>query len=106
LLLMIDGMALSKQALLEWLQQVGLSAFGELFERDAEQLAGLKGKSFEGAFALSLGLSGGRTAIRWAADCGQPARGTQPHGRRGESCPWSSTFGASIRCPRECSIRS
>src|ERR1700719_1773081 len=44
LLPMIDGMARSKQALLEWVQQVGLSALGELFERDAEQLAGPKGK--------------------------------------------------------------
>src|ERR1019366_3685710 len=41
LLPMIEGMARSKQALLEWVQQVGLSA---LFERDAEQLAGPKGK--------------------------------------------------------------
>src|SRR5271167_996912 len=38
LLPMIEGMARSKQALLEWVQQVGLSALGELFERDAEQL--------------------------------------------------------------------
>src|ERR1017187_9853803 len=44
LLPMIEGMARSKQALLEWVQQVGLSALGELFERDAEQLAGPKGK--------------------------------------------------------------
>jgi hypothetical protein len=41
---MIDGMARSKQALLEWVQQMGLSALGELFERDAEQLAGPRGK--------------------------------------------------------------
>ena len=44
LLPMSEGMARSKQALLEWVQQVGLSALGELFERDAEQLAGPKGK--------------------------------------------------------------
>jgi len=78
---MIEGMARSKQALLEWVQQVGLSALGELFERDAEQLAGPRGKHFKGAFTLSLGFGAGRTAIRWAADCGQPPAGTQPRGR-------------------------
>ena len=44
LLPMIEGIAHSKAALLEWVHQVGLSALGELFERDAEQLAGPKGK--------------------------------------------------------------
>ncbi len=44
LLPMIEGIAHSKQALLEWVHQVGLSALGELFERDAEQFAGPKGK--------------------------------------------------------------
>src|ERR1700730_12072179 len=42
LLPMIDGMARSKQALLEWVQQVGLSALGELFDYVNYKLAGPK----------------------------------------------------------------
>jgi transposase-like protein len=41
---MIEGMARSKASLLEWVHQVGLSALRELFEHDAERLAGPKGK--------------------------------------------------------------
>jgi len=41
---MIEGIARSKQGLLEWVHQVGLSALSELFERDAEQIAGPRGK--------------------------------------------------------------
>ncbi len=44
LLPMISGIARSKQALLEWVHQVGLAALSEVFEYDAEQLAGTKGK--------------------------------------------------------------
>lgn len=44
LLPMISGIARSKQALLEWVQQVGLAALSEVFEYDAEQLAGARGK--------------------------------------------------------------
>jgi putative transposase len=44
LLPMIAGIARSKQALLEWVHQVGLAALSEVFEYDAEQLAGAKGK--------------------------------------------------------------
>jgi hypothetical protein len=54
LLPMIEGMARSKQALLEWVQQLGLRALGELFERDAEQLAGPKGKHSTGISVLPL----------------------------------------------------
>jgi hypothetical protein len=41
---MISGIAHSKQALLEWVHQVGLAALREVFEYDAEQLAGTRGK--------------------------------------------------------------
>jgi putative transposase len=44
LLPMISGIARSKQALLEWVHQVGLAALSEVFEYDAEQLAGARGK--------------------------------------------------------------
>jgi transposase-like protein len=44
LLPMIAGIARSKQALLEWVHQVGLAALSEVFEYDAEQLAGSRGK--------------------------------------------------------------
>src|ERR1019366_7177109 len=42
-----------------------------------------EGQAFKGAFTLSLGFGAGRTAIGWAADCGQPPAGTQTRGRRG-----------------------
>jgi putative transposase len=41
---MIEGIVRSKQSLLEWVHQVGLSALGELFEHDVERMAGPKGK--------------------------------------------------------------
>ncbi|HEY6355845.1 MAG TPA: IS256 family transposase [Burkholderiaceae bacterium] len=41
---MIEGIARSKESLLEWVHQVGLSALRELFEHDAERIAGPKGK--------------------------------------------------------------
>ena len=41
---MIEGIARSKASLLEWVHQVGLSALRELFEHDAERIAGPKGK--------------------------------------------------------------
>lgn len=44
LLPMISGIARSKQALLEWVHQVGLAALSEVFEYDAEQLVGARGK--------------------------------------------------------------
>jgi len=44
LLPMIAGIARSKQALLEWVHQVGLAALAEVFEHDAAQLAGPRGK--------------------------------------------------------------
>ena len=44
LLPMIAGLARSKQALMEWVHQVGLAALAEVFEYDAEQLAGPRGK--------------------------------------------------------------
>jgi putative transposase len=44
LLPMIAGIARSKQALLEWVHQVGLAALSEVFQYDAEQLAGARGK--------------------------------------------------------------
>jgi len=44
LLPMIAGIARSKQALLEWVHQVGLAALAEVFEHDATQLAGPRGK--------------------------------------------------------------
>src|SRR3984893_8993446 len=71
LLPMIDGMARSKQALLEWVQQVGLSALGELVERDAEQLAGPKGKHSKershyrwGSAPAELPFGGRRLVVR------------------------------------------
>src|ERR1017187_4259486 len=72
LLPMIEGMARSKQALLEWVQQVGLSALGELFERDAEQLAGPKGKH-----------SKERSHYRWGSAPAELPLGTEHRGRRG-----------------------
>jgi putative transposase len=56
LLPMIVGIARSKQALLEWVHQVGLAALAEVFEYDAEQLAGPKGKHDRG-----------RSHYRWGA---------------------------------------
>ncbi len=56
LLPMIAGIAQSKQALLEWVHQVGLAALAEVFEYDAEQLAGPKGKHDRG-----------RSHYRWGA---------------------------------------
>ena len=44
LLPMIAGIARSKLALLEWVHQVGLAALAEVFEHDAAQLAGARGK--------------------------------------------------------------
>jgi len=44
LLPMIAEIARSKQTLLEWVHQVGLAALAEVFDHDAEQLAGRKGK--------------------------------------------------------------
>jgi transposase-like protein len=44
LLPMIAGLARSKQALMEWVHQVGLAALAEVFEYDAEQLAGPRGR--------------------------------------------------------------
>src|ERR1700680_4967789 len=41
---MIEGIARSKASLLKWVHQVGLSALRELFEHDAERIAGPKGK--------------------------------------------------------------
>jgi putative transposase len=44
LLPMIEGLVRSRRELLAWVQQVGISALNELFERDAVELAGPKGK--------------------------------------------------------------
>ena len=70
LLPMIEGIAHSKAALLEWVHQVGLSALGELFERDAEQLAGPKGKHSKershyrwGSAAAELPFGGRRIVV-------------------------------------------
>jgi transposase-like protein len=57
LLPMISGIARSKQALLEWVHQVGLAALSEVFEYDAEQLAGAKGKH-----------RNSRSHYRWASE--------------------------------------
>src|ERR1700730_11062924 len=59
---MIEGIARSKERLLEWVHQVGLSALRELFEHDAERIAGPKGKHLNRAFTLSLGIGTRRTA--------------------------------------------
>ena len=48
LLPLVAGMVRSKQALMQWVHQVGLMALGEVFEHDAEQLAGPKGKHAQG----------------------------------------------------------
>jgi putative transposase len=70
LLPMISGIAHSKAALLEWVHRVGLSALGELFERDAEQLAGPKGKHSKershyrwGSAAAELPFGGRRIVV-------------------------------------------
>jgi len=70
LLPMIEGIAHSKAALLEWVHQVGLSALGELFERDAERLAGPKGKHSKershyrwGSAAAELPFGGRRIVV-------------------------------------------
>jgi putative transposase len=47
LLPMVTGMVTTKQDLMIWVQQRGLDALDELFRRDAEQLAGPKGKHRE-----------------------------------------------------------
>ena len=44
LLPMIEGLVRSRRELFAWVQQVGLSALNELFELDARELAGPKGK--------------------------------------------------------------
>src|SRR5215469_14327697 len=44
LLPMIEGLVRGRRELFAWVQQVGLSALNELFELDAGELAGPKGK--------------------------------------------------------------
>ena len=44
LLPLVAGIVRSKQALMEWVHQVGLLALGEVFEHDVEQLAGPRGR--------------------------------------------------------------
>src|SRR5215469_15385727 len=44
LLPMIEGLVRSRRELFAWVQQVGISALNELFELDAIELAGSKGK--------------------------------------------------------------
>jgi len=44
LLSMVAGMAATKRDLLEWVQEVGLEALGEVFEAEVEAVAGAKGK--------------------------------------------------------------
>jgi hypothetical protein len=59
---MIEGIARSKESLLEWVHQVGLSALRELLEHDAERIAGPKGKH-----------STERSHYRWgSAECYEP----------------------------------
>jgi len=71
MLSMIEGIARSKQGLLEWVHQVGLSALSELFERDAEQIAGPRGKHSKershyrwGSARAELPLGGRRIVVR------------------------------------------
>jgi len=47
LLGMVAGMAATKQDLMEWVQEVGLSALKEVFEGDATMIAGAKGRHLE-----------------------------------------------------------
>jgi putative transposase len=68
---MIEGIARSKQSLLEWVHQVGLSALSELFERDAEQIAGPRGKHSRershyrwGSAGAELPFGGRRIVVR------------------------------------------
>src|ERR1700676_324638 len=100
---MIEGIARSKESLLEWVHQVGLSALRELFEHDAERIAGPKGKhSTErshyrwGSAPAELPFGGRRIVVRRPrvrSRSGQEARlATVEHS-------------ASMRCPRECSTR-
>ena len=44
LLPMVDGIVHSRQELFSWDQQAGIKALRELFEMDAMELAGVKGK--------------------------------------------------------------
>jgi hypothetical protein len=57
LLPLVAGMVRSKQALMEWVQQVGLLALGEVFEHDAERLAGPRGRHAKGRSHYRWGRS-------------------------------------------------
>jgi len=56
LLPMIEGLVHSRRELFAWVQQVGISALNQLFELDAVELAGPKGKH-----------SSTRSHYRWGA---------------------------------------
>jgi putative transposase len=95
---MIEGIARSKQGLLEWVHQVGLSALSELFERDAEQIAGPRGKHSKershyrwGSARAELPLGGRRIVVRRPrvrSRSGQEARlATVEHFQRVDAVP-------------------
>jgi len=95
---MIEGIARSKESLLEWVHQVGLSALRELFEHDAERIAGPKGKhSTErshyrwGSAPAELPFGGRRIVVRRPrvrSRSGQEARlATVEHFQRMDAVP-------------------
>ncbi len=70
----IVGIAQSTQALLEWVERVGLAALSEVFEDDAEQLAGPKGKHRAAGWHYRWGSIFLPFGERWIRLLSAPAR--------------------------------
>jgi hypothetical protein len=77
LLPMVSGMAAAKQDLMEWVQEVGLSALEEVFESERRGAHGTEGEAPGGADAPSLGFDGHAAAVWWTSDSCEPAAGPQ-----------------------------